>query len=235
VGAVVLRGSVPRELSRDGSGSGYGFGYGFGYGYGYGSGSGDGYGDGYGSGYGDGSGYGSGSGYGDGYGDGSGYGYGSGYGDGYGSGSGDGYGSGSGDGYGSGSGYGDGDGDGSGYGDGSPSYWKQTIKNFARAWSDAQRARMATLEKAGALLAFWRSTQDGQSANGGRKIESAAPGVVHKIKGPLALCGPGALHATLIPPKWQGERWWVVALIGEVIGDDEKYGALEREIIGECL
>jgi hypothetical protein len=39
----------------------------------------------------------------------------------------------------------------------------------------------------------------------------------------------------LIPPKWKGERWWIVALIGEVVGGDEKYGALEREIIGECL
>lgn len=29
--------------------------------------------------------------------------------------------------------------------------------------------------------------------------------------------------------------WWIVALIGEVIGDDEKYGALTREIIGEAL
>lgn len=48
-------------------------------------------------------------------------------------------------------------------------------------------------------------------------------------------CGDGTLHATLIPPKWTGDRWWIVALKGEVIGDDEKYGALEREIIGECL
>ena len=31
------------------------------------------------------------------------------------------------------------------------------------------------------------------------------------------------------------KRWWIVAMIGEVIGDDEKCGALVREIIGECL
>ncbi len=43
------------------------------------------------------------------------------------------------------------------------------------------------------------------------------------------------LHGTLIPPKWKGERVWIVALKGEIVGDDEKYGALEREIIGECL
>ena len=42
-------------------------------------------------------------------------------------------------------------------------------------------------------------------------------------------------HATLIPPKWKGERVWLVALIGEIAGDDEKYWALEREILGECL
>ncbi len=33
----------------------------------------------------------------------------------------------------------------------------------------------------------------------------------------------------------RGARWWIVALVGEVVGDDEKFGALEREIIGECL
>jgi hypothetical protein len=43
------------------------------------------------------------------------------------------------------------------------------------------------------------------------------------------------LHATLIVPKWSGDRVWVVALIGEVAGDDEKYGALQREVIGEAL
>ena len=41
--------------------------------------------------------------------------------------------------------------------------------------------------------------------------------------------------STLLPQKWKGERWWVVALIGQVIGDAEKFGALRREIIGECI
>lgn len=58
---------------------------------------------------------------------------------------------------------------------------------------------------------------------------------MHRVTGPLELCSRRALHATLIPPKWEGKRTWIVALIGELIGDDEKYGALEREIIGECL
>jgi hypothetical protein len=38
-----------------------------------------------------------------------------------------------------------------------------------------------------------------------------------------------------LPTKWNGERWWIVALTGEVVGDEEKYGALSREILGEAL
>ncbi len=65
--------------------------------------------------------------------------------------------------------------------------------------------------------------------------QAAAPGVVHKEQGPLSLCHQGTLHASLLPPKWQGERLWIVALHGEVVGDDEKFGCLEREILGECI
>jgi hypothetical protein len=94
---------------------------------------------------------------------------------------------------------------------------------------------MTILQELGAKIAFWRSDTRGKPANGGHDIEAAAPGVVHKAPGPLNLCHGGTLHATLIPPEWNGERIWVVALLGEVRGNDEKYGALEREIIGECL
>lgn len=89
----------------------------------------------------------------------------------------------------------------------------------------------------GAVLAFWRSDANGQPANNGRKIEAAAPGVMHTSAGPLNLCQVGTLHATFIPPKWKGERWWIVAMHGEVQedGDDNKIGALKREILGECL
>jgi hypothetical protein len=90
------------------------------------------------------------------------------------------------------------------------------------------------LEKLGAKICFWRSTAAGDSANGGRLKVKAAPGVVHEVAGPLEICSSRALHASLLPPKWQGERWWAVALIGEVVGDEEKYAALKREIIGEC-
>ena len=87
----------------------------------------------------------------------------------------------------------------------------------------------------GLQLAFWRSDDKGQPSNGGKKVQTAAPGVVHTAPGPLNLCNAGTLHATLIPPKWKGGRWWIVALTGEIIGDEEKYGALSREILGEAI
>ena len=156
---------------------------------------------------------------------------GSSYGSGSGSGDGYGYGDGSGSGYGS-----DGDGDGSGYGsgDGYGSYWLACLEYFIDKLPASFAERARTLQAKGVKLAYWRSTADGRPANGG-SAPPVSPGTVHKEKGPLNLCQPGTLHATLIPPEWKGERWWVVALVGEVVGDDEKYGALEREIIGECV
>jgi hypothetical protein len=176
------------------------------------SGSGDGYGSGYGSGSGDGDGDGDGYGYG--------YGYGSGYGYGYG------YGDGSGDGY----GYGYGD----GYGSGSKEYWLSCVKYFATKWPTEQQSRLQELQGAGATIAYWRSDSSGRACNGGRN-DPVKPGTIETTRGPLSLCSRGTLHATLIPPKWNGERWWIVALTGEVVGDEEKYGALSREIIGEAL
>jgi hypothetical protein len=244
----MLHGEAPAWAPSDGYGygDGYGDGFGDGYGCGDGSGSGDGFGDGYGcgdgygdgagdgSGYGDGSGCGAGSGAGSasGYvsGDGSGYGYVSGDGSGCGDGSGYGYVSG----FGYGAGFGDGSGDSSGDSSGSGYYWSKTISFFAARWSDAQRARLEELNALGARICFWHSKKDGTAIHG-QRLEPAKPGVVHTVKGPLNLCSSGALHATLIPPAWKGDRLWVVALIGETIGDEEKFGALQREIIGECL
>jgi hypothetical protein len=154
---------------------------------------------------------------------GSGYGYGSGYG------------SGSGDGYGSGYGSGDGSGYGSGSGDGSKEYWLATIPNFAAKWTAEQRDSLKIAQDAGLQIAFWRSDPDGLPSNGGGKIEPAAPGVIHTAPGPLQTCHRGTLHATLLPPKWEGDRWWIVALHGEVVGDEGKYGCLKREIIGEAV
>ena len=229
---VMLRGEPPDwAASRYGSGSGYGYGDGSG----SGSGSGYGYGDGSGYGYGDGSGSGSGSGYGYGYGDGSGSGSGSGSGYGYGDGSG--YGSGDGSGDGSGSGSGSGSGYGYGYGDGSgdAKYWLSTIQYFAKKWTAAQQARLSQLATAGVKLAFWKSDKSGRACNGGHHSSPVHPGLIEKIAGPLEVCTKRALHATELPPKWKGERTWIVALHGKVQKDEDKYGALEREILGEAL
>jgi hypothetical protein len=56
---------------------------------------------------------------------------------------------------------------------------------------------------------------------------------MQEIEGPLQLCGPGALHATMNPDKWKGDRLWLVALHGEVQFQDDKVGALKREILAE--
>ena len=217
----VLQGALPVWTrsgygSGDGYGSGSSSGYGDGDGYGYGSGSGDGYGDG--DGDGDGSGDGSGDGYGYGYGSGSGYGYG------YGSGSG------SGDGYGYGYGYGDGYGYGYGYGAGD-GYWFAVFESYLNTCP-----RVAELsEDSEVKLAFWWSNKDGKPSNGGSSKDEAKPGLIQKVQGPLELCTKRALHATVNPEKWKGDRLWIVALSGEVEQSEDKLGALEREIVCEVM
>jgi hypothetical protein len=152
---------------------------------------------------------------------------GDGYGDGSGSGSGSGYG------YGYGYGYGDGSGSGSGSGDGE--FWAKAVECFALKWPIAQQQRLAELQASGAKIAYWRSHPNGKPANGGSS-EPVTPGLVQKEPGPIRReCGAGQLHATLQPNNWKGDRYWIVALLGEVRGDDEKYWALTREIIGECI
>ena len=150
-----------------------------------------------------------------------------------GTGTGTGTGTGIGTGTGYGYGYGDGSGSGYGYGDGY-GYWRVCLENFAAELPADQRARYEAARAAGLPLAYWCSDARGQPANGGRGVMAAA-GVMHETAGPLRLCYYGTLHATLIPSKWKGERWWIVALHGEVVGDDEKMGCLKREIIGECV
>jgi hypothetical protein len=146
---------------------------------------------------------------------------GDGYGDGYGDGSGDGYG----DGYGDGSGDGYGYGDGSGYGDGEAAL----AAYLAHPLVVAQARAGETV-----TLAWWRSGPDGQSANGGHPMaRPAAPGVIHEVHGPLRLCGPRALHASLRPSAWSGDRWWVVGLLGDITRDGDKAGALRRLIVEE--
>ena len=63
----------------------------------------------------------------------------------------------------------------------------------------------------------------------------ARVGLVEEIAGPLAVCTARALHATLEPGKWKGDRLWIVALYGEVQQDGDKLGALKREFLAEVL
>ena len=120
-------------------------------------------------------------------------------------------------------GYGDGYGDGSGY-------WRPAALAAIAKWTDAQRARLAGIGSA--FIAFWRSDKHGKPSNGGSG-DPVGVGSIQEIAGPLALCGPSALHATMNPGKWSGERVWIVALHGEVIHQDDKCGSLKREILGE--
>ena len=122
-----------------------------------------------------------------------------------------------GDGYGSGYGYGYGDGDGA-----LSAYLSHPL--------------VAAAVEAGETvsLGWWRSGTDGQSANGGRTMaDPARPGLIQEVPGPLRLCSQHALHASWVPSQWDGERWWVVGLLGETRTDGSKAGALRRLIVEE--
>ena len=131
---------------------------------------------------------------------------------------------------GSGSGYGDGDGYGSGdgYGDGSGDGYGSTqySAKILSPWINT---------RPGARVAFWRASPTGSPANGGRDQKARAIGDVETVYGPLEICSVRALHGTLAPWKWAGERLFVVALYGEVVEQEDKLGALKREILAEIV
>ena len=56
---------------------------------------------------------------------------------------------------------------------------------------------------------------------------------MHEIPGPLRICTANALHGTTKPEKWQGDRWWVVALFEPVQRQDDKIASLKRLIVAE--
>ena len=58
-------------------------------------------------------------------------------------------------------------------------------------------------------------------------------GLVEEIEGPLEICSRNALHGTMNPRHWIGERWWVVALHGEVVSHDDKVAGLKREFLAD--
>ena len=124
---------------------------------------------------------------------------------------------------------------GSGYGYGYGSIvWSLVAQSTILNWPASQRQRYEELVATpDTTLAFWKSTTDGYSANGGDRTVAAVPGAVEEIAGPLRICTRNALHATMAPNNWKGERLWVVALFGEVQVQEDKFGALKREIIGE--
>jgi hypothetical protein len=124
-----------------------------------------------------------------------------------------------------GDGYGFGYGDGYGYGYGSgDGYWAAVIDQIATAREACDR---------GALIAFWKSDENGKPCNGGSSTV-ANVGLKEELPGPLPEhCGRGALHATLDPSKWNGDRLWVVALYGETRSGDDKVWALKREFLAE--
>ena len=150
-----------------------------------------------------------------------GYSYGYGNGNGYGYGYGNGNGNGDGDGYGNGNGYGNG-------GD----YWPALIETFSANWSSQQLSRLKECQSQGAFVAYWASDKDGFPTHGGSLSTAASMGRIEEIPGPLQIC-KNALHATMCPSKWPAARLWIVALHGEVVRQEDKAGALKREILGE--
>jgi hypothetical protein len=155
-------------------------------------------------------------------GDGSGYGAGAGAWYWYGAGAGDVSREGSWYGYGAGDWYGDGSGGSSWYGYGAgdfSGYWMAVFNDYFK-------------KTTGQFLAFWKSDDSGRPSNGGSGTV-ASNGLVEKIDGPLKICTRRALHATTDPTKYYGDRVWLVDMRGELQFQDDKVGALEREIICE--
>ena len=116
-----------------------------------------------------------------------------------------------------------------------PDYWTNSIEFYAEKWPQGQQDRLKFLQSQGARIAYWRSDKDGRPCNGGDKSLVAVSRTLQTVGGDRpVLCTKTCLHATLKPPRWKGSVIWIVALIGEVIGDEDKFGAQAREILGQC-
>lgn len=92
--------------------------------------------------------------------------------------------------------------------------------------------RAEKLRDAGIVVAFWRSDGEGKPCNSG----TGGPrhvGMIEQEKGPLVACQSGALHGTMNPDQWQGERLWAVGLYPPVVEKDGKFASLKREILAE--
>ena len=102
-------------------------------------------------------------------------------------------------------------------------------------WTETQQSRLSDLmNDPSVTISYWCSDQHGMPANGGSS-EAVHPGLIQEVSGPLQICTEKALHATTFPHKWKGSRVWIVALFGEVQKENDKFGSLKREIIGDIL
>ena len=108
-------------------------------------------------------------------------------------------------------------------------------------WTDEQREHLARLIREGAKILYWCSDAHGRPANHSldcmdARMWTARPGMTQKLSvSEVSICGPNALHGTIAPHKWKGVRVWMVGLVGALDSEEDKFGALQREIIGEIL
>lgn len=119
-------------------------------------------------------------------------------------------------------GYGSGSGDGSGSGYGGKSYFQAILAPYIR--------------NPNRKVCFWRSNSNGHPANGGNGT-IAKIGLTETVEGPLQICTRNALHGTVVPQKWKGEKWWVVELHEPIVNQEDKYASLTRTFLadlGKC-
>ena len=108
-------------------------------------------------------------------------------------------------------------------------------------WTDEQREHLARLIREGAKILYWCSDAHGRPANHCLDCLEARdwtvkPGSVQKLSvKEVSICSSNALHGTTSPHKWKGVRVWMVGLVCALDSEEDKFGALQREIIGEIL
>jgi len=102
-------------------------------------------------------------------------------------------------------------------------------------WTPRQKNHLRRLMRSGAEIAYVVTDRHGRPANGGpsNREWQVRAGLVQKIDGPLKICTKNALHGTLQPHRWKGERVWLAGFVGELQREEDKIGCLHREIIGE--
>ena len=109
--------------------------------------------------------------------------------------------------------------------------------NAQTLWTPRQRNHLRRLIRQGATIAYVCTDRHGRPSNGGPCTHAwqVRPGLVQTVQGPLELCGPRALHGTIEPHRWAGDRVWVAGFVGEILRSNDKVGALRREIVGEVF